>query len=120
MTTLGRLLSALFVSLALALSTAVSWPAPAQAGAAPQCRRTLPSYPVLHPGDRRPAVRTLQCAINDTGLGPVVVDGYYGPQTKKALTPIVMGREGRGPHDYWLEPYFWCQLYGVQLPHRIL
>jgi lysozyme family protein len=65
-------------------------------------------------------VRTLQCAINDTGLGPVVVDGYYGPQTKAALEPVVMVREGTAPHPYWLVPYFWCELYGVQLPDRDL
>jgi peptidoglycan hydrolase-like protein with peptidoglycan-binding domain len=76
----------------------------------------LPAYPELDPGDRSPAVRTLQCAINDLGLGPVVVDGYYGPQTKKALTPVVNGREGQPPHPYRLYPLFWSQLYGLQIP----
>jgi peptidoglycan hydrolase-like protein with peptidoglycan-binding domain len=80
------------------------------------CKRTLPSYPELDPGDRGPAVRTLQCAINDLGLGPVVVDGYYGPQTKKALRKVVKGREGQPPHPFRLTPLFWHQLYGLQLP----
>lgn len=92
----------------------------APAGAAAQCRRTLSTYPQLDPGDRSPAVRTLQCAINDLGLGPVVVDGYYGPQTKAALTPLVEAREGQPPHPYRLTPLFWHQLYGRQVPQRTL
>jgi peptidoglycan hydrolase-like protein with peptidoglycan-binding domain len=96
-------------------------PAPGEAAPAPvarsaECRRTLAHYPLLDPGDRRPAVRTLQCTINDLGLGPVVVDGYYGPQTKKALTRVVNGREGQPPHPYRLYPLFWSQLYGLQIP----
>ena len=61
-----------------------------------------PAYPELDPGDREPAVRTLQCAINDLGFGPVTVDGYYGPQTKKALTPLVDARDGGRAHPYRL------------------
>ena len=89
-------------------------------GAAPTCRRTLAHYPILAPGDRSPAVRTLQCAINDLGLGPVVVDGYYGPQTKAALTPVVNSFEGVPPHPYRITKTFWTMLYGAQLPDREL
>jgi peptidoglycan hydrolase-like protein with peptidoglycan-binding domain len=97
-------------------------PASAQAPHAgkAECRRTLPAYPELDPGDRAPAVRTLQCAINDLGFGPVVVDGYYGPQTKKALKKLVYAREGQPPHPYRLTPLFWSQLYGLQLPDQAL
>src|SRR4051794_39152757 len=49
------------------------------------CRRTLPHYPEVHPGERSRAVRVLQCVINDTSLGPIVVDGWYGPQTRGAV-----------------------------------
>jgi len=132
MTALRRATSALLLALSLVLSLALSlaltpaasWsssaPATADARAGTDCRRTLPVYPELDPGDRRAAVRTLQCAINDNGLGPVEVDGYYGPQTKKALRPLVMGREGQPPHPYRLTPLFWSQLYGLQLPERDL
>jgi peptidoglycan hydrolase-like protein with peptidoglycan-binding domain len=92
-------------------------PAAVRAG---ECQRTLPAYAELDPGDRAPAVRTLQCAINDLGLGPVVVDGYYGPQTKKALRKVVRGREGQPPHPFRLTPLFWHQLYGLQLPNHTL
>lgn len=121
MTALGKLLASLSLPLALGVSGVVAGPAPAtHAATAPECRRTLPHYPELDPGDRRPAVRTLQCLVNDIGLGPVVVDGYYGPQTKDALTRIVMAREGDAPHPYRVVAYFWCQLFGVQLPDRVL
>jgi peptidoglycan hydrolase-like protein with peptidoglycan-binding domain len=113
----------LFVSAALLcglLAAAPGEAAPAPAARSTECRRTLAYYPPLDPGDRGPAVRTLQCAINDLGLGPVVVDGYYGPETKKALTPVVNGREGQPPHPYRLTSLFWHQLYGLQLPHRTL
>ena len=120
MFTLGRRLLVLFVPLLLCVPVVVSLPDVASAETRPDCRRTLPAYPELDPGDRAPAVRTLQCAINDLGLGPVVVDGYYGPETKKALTPVVMGREGQPPHPYRLSPLFWHQLYGLQLPHHAL
>ena len=50
----------------------------------------------------------------------MVVDGYYGPQTKQALERLVNAREGTGPHSYRLTPYFWCQIFGLQLPDRDL
>ena len=60
-----------------------------------ECQRTLPTYPILRPGDRGQSVKTLQCSLNDLGLGPVVVDGFYGPQTKAAVKEIVDGFEGQ-------------------------
>ncbi len=41
-------------------------------------------------------MRTLQCSLNDVGVGPVVVDGFYGPQTKAAVKEITDGFEGTG------------------------
>ena len=120
MNPLGRRLLVLLIPLALCVPLVAALPDLAEAGPPPECRRTLGSYPSLDPGDRRPAVRTLQCAINDLGLGPVAVDGYYGPQTKNALTPLVMAREGQPPRPYRLTPLFWHQLYGRQLPDRTL
>jgi peptidoglycan hydrolase-like protein with peptidoglycan-binding domain len=87
------------------------------------CQRTLPSYPVLRPGDRTAAVRTLQCTLNDLELevGPVVVDGYYGPQTKVAVKEIVDGFEGTiHPHPYRVNNGFWVLLFGRQLPNSNL
>ena len=120
MNTLGRRLLVVLVPLVLSVPVALSLPDVSAVATQPECRRTLAAYPELDPGDRDPAVRTLQCAINDLGLGPVVVDGYYGPETKKALAPVVMGREGQPPHPYRLSPLFWHQLYGLQLPHHTL
>ena len=91
----------------------------AHGAAAAQCRRTLHDFPELEPGDRRPAVRTLQCAINDLGLGPVEVDGYYGPQTKE-LGTVVNTFEGQPPHPYRITKTFWTMLYGAQLPDHEL
>ncbi len=120
MSTLLRRLSVVLLPLALCVPVALSIPDVAHGAAAPECRRTLHDYPVLEPGDRRPAVRTLQCAINDLGLGPVVVDGYYGPQTKAALRPVVNSFEGQPPHPYTITKTFWTMLYGAQLPDHEL
>ena len=128
MTTLVRRAAVLLAPAFLLTGVVAVAAAPAEAASAPhqvraakpQCQRTLASYPTLNPGARNDAVRTLQCAVNDLGLGPVVVDGYYGPETKAALAPVVMGREGQPPHPYRLTPLFWHQLYGLQLPHRTL
>ena len=84
------------------------------------CHRTLPSYPVLVPGDRSRAVRTLQCTLNDVGVGPVVVDGFYGPQTKAAVKKIVDGFEGLPDHPYRINNGFWVLLFARQLPGSAL
>jgi peptidoglycan hydrolase-like protein with peptidoglycan-binding domain len=94
-------------------------PAPHHVPAAkPQCQRTLAAYPILRPGDRKAAVRTLQCSLNDLDLkiGSVAVDGFYGPQTKAAVKSITDGFEGQGaPHPYRINNGFWTLLFGSQL-----
>jgi peptidoglycan hydrolase-like protein with peptidoglycan-binding domain len=101
----------------LVTSSADAAPAPHQVRAAkPKCQRTLASYPILRPGDRKAAVRTLQCSLNDVGVGPVVVDGFYGPQTKAAVREIVDGFEGEPAHPYRINNGFWVLLFGRQLP----
>ncbi len=115
-----RLLSLLMlgtIALAPQLASAPSY-ADAPAAAA-ECRRTLATYPTLHPGDRGPAVRTLQCALNDLGR-QVVVDGYYGPQTRRAVARIEANFEGGAENPGEIGPAFWGMLYGCQLPARTL
>jgi peptidoglycan hydrolase-like protein with peptidoglycan-binding domain len=120
MTSVRRVLALLAVLSGLAVA------APAQAVPHPvaekaACQRTLPSYPILHLGDRRPEVRTLQCSLNDLGLGPVVVDGYYGRQTRKAVYRIVSHFEGGLPeHPFRINNGMWTLLFGCQLPDRQL
>jgi peptidoglycan hydrolase-like protein with peptidoglycan-binding domain len=116
-----RRLLALAVPLALGTFLVLVPPATASVAAsshaaAAQCKRTLPAYPVLRPGDRGRAVKTLQCSLNDLGLGPVVVDGYYGPQTKAAVKEIVDGFEGHPARPYRINNGFWVLLFGRQLP----
>jgi peptidoglycan hydrolase-like protein with peptidoglycan-binding domain len=113
----------LVIAALVTASTLVASPAPAVPVSHPvskaACHRTLPSYPVLRPGDRGQAVRTLQCSLNDLDLevGPVLVDGYYGPQTKAAVKEIVDGFEGtHHPHPYRVNNGFWVLLFGRQLP----
>jgi peptidoglycan hydrolase-like protein with peptidoglycan-binding domain len=84
------------------------------------CHRTLAHYPVLLPGDRRPAVRTLQCALRDAGYGPVVVDGFYGPQTRVAVARVEAGFEGPAPQPGRVDNGFWVLLFGRHLPDRTL
>ncbi len=122
--TLIRRAAALLAPLALCAGLLVAGPAEAvpveQVSAKAKCQRTLASYPILRPGDRRAAVRTLQCSLNDVGVGPVVVDGFYGPQTKVAVKEITDGFEGTGPHSYRINNGFWTLLFGRQLPDRNL
>jgi len=111
---------------ATALSPVVASPAEAAAPAQQvssrtgACQRTLASYPVLRPGPRRPAVRTLQCVLNDAGYGPVVVDGWYGPQTRRAVGRVEGGFEGPAPHPGRINNGFWVLLFGQHLPDRNL
>jgi peptidoglycan hydrolase-like protein with peptidoglycan-binding domain len=65
-------------------------------------------------------VRTLQCSLNDVGVGPVAVDGFYGPQTKAAVKRITDGFEGEAPHPFRINNGMWTLLFGVQLPDRNL
>jgi peptidoglycan hydrolase-like protein with peptidoglycan-binding domain len=113
---------------AVLASLALFVPAAAQAAPATQhasaraggCHRTLKHYPVLLPGAHRPAVRTLQCVLNDDGFGPVVVDGSYGPQTRAAVRRVEGGFEGPSPHPGRINNGFWVLLFGQQLPDRNL
>lgn len=85
-----------------------------------QCRRTLVSYPTITAGDREEGVATLQCLLNDAGLGPVVVDGYYGPQTQRAVWRIARNFEADPADPYEITPGFWSLLNGGRLPDRDL
>ncbi len=119
--TFVRRAAALLAPLALFAGLLVAGPAEAvpaeRAAAKAKCQRTLASYPILRPGDRKAAVRTLQCSLNDVGVGPVVVDGFYGPETKAAVKQITDGFEGSGvPHPYRINNGFWVLLFGRQLP----
>ena len=121
MSTMLRRLIVALLPLALAVPVAVSAPDVAEASSAPRCQRTLPSYPILHLGDRGRAVRTLQCSLNDLGLGPVVVDGFYGRQTRKAVWRIVKNFEGGPPaHPFRINNGMWTLLFGCQLPDNQL
>jgi peptidoglycan hydrolase-like protein with peptidoglycan-binding domain len=123
MTTAVRRAAALLAPAALLTGLLVAAPAGATPAphptraAKPHCQRTLASYPILKPGARNEAVRTLQCSLNDVGVGPVVVDGFFGPQTKAAVKQITDGFEGQGaPHPYRINNGFWTLLFGRQLP----
>ncbi len=116
-------LVAVIASLALSVpasAVAASSPQPSSERAAGACHRTLTHYPVLRPGAHRPAVRTLQCALNDDGYGPVVVDGIYGPQTRAAVRRVENGFEGPAPRPGRINNGFWVLLFGQHLPDRDL
>ncbi len=116
-----RIIAALaFLLLLLQPSYVGAAPDVSGASAPGHCRRTLPSYPVLHPGDRSAAVRTLQCALNDLDGPTVVVDGYYGPQTQRAVAEIEAHFEGGVANPGVITSAYWGMLYGCQLPNRTL
>ena len=91
-----------------------------QASAAAGCHRTWPAYPVLRPGADRPEVRTLQCLLDDAGLGPVAVDGRYGPATRRAVRRLERGFEGPAPHPGRVDAGYWVLLLSRALPDRTL
>lgn len=74
------------------------------------CERTLPAYPVLQPGAEGPAVRALQCFLNDADYGPVSVDGVYGAQTRAAVTKVEAGFEGPPPRPGRIDAGVWVLL----------
>lgn len=82
-----------------------------------QCQRTLPAYPELAPGARSKAVRTLQCVLNDAGLGPVTVDGFYGPETKAGIKELIGSFEGDVPTPYVVKHWYWTILFASS--HRL-
>lgn len=83
---------------------------PAQADVQGTCERTLTAYPLLEPGAKGAAVRTLQCFLNDADSGPVLVDGVYGRQTRAAVTRVESGFEGVPPHPGRIDRGMWVLL----------
>jgi peptidoglycan hydrolase-like protein with peptidoglycan-binding domain len=83
---------------------------PAQAAVRGTCERTLAAYPVLEPGAKGAAVRTLQCFLNDADYGPVLVDGSYGRQTRAAVARVESGFEGAAPHPGRIDRGMWVLL----------
>lgn len=96
-------------------SAAASTPTPQASATDPgsvagSCTRTLPAYPVLQPGAKGPAVRTLQCFLNDGDYGPVLVDGVYGAQTRAAVTRVEASFEGPAPKPGRIDAGMWVLL----------
>ena len=86
-------------------------PTPTDPGSvAGACERTLPAYPVLEPGAKAPAVRSLQCFLNDADYGPVAVDGVYGAQTRAAVTKVEATFEGPPPKPGRIDAGMWVLL----------
>lgn len=86
-------------------------PTPTDPGSvAGACERTLPAYPVLEPGATAPAVRSLQCFLNDADYGPVAVDGVYGAQTRAAVTKVESTFEGPAPKPGRIDAGMWVLL----------
>ncbi|GAA5036267.1 hypothetical protein GCM10023258_39040 [Terrabacter aeriphilus] len=74
------------------------------------CERTLTAYPVLAPGASGPAVRALQCFLNDADYGPVAVDGVYGAQTRAAVKRVEATYEGPAPQPGRIDSGTWVLL----------
>lgn len=74
------------------------------------CERTLTAYPVLAPGASGPAVRALQCFLNDADYGPVAVDGVYGAQTRAAVKRVEATYEGPAPRPGRIDSGTWVLL----------
>jgi peptidoglycan hydrolase-like protein with peptidoglycan-binding domain len=83
---------------------------PNQAAVRGTCERTLTAYPVLEPGAKGAAVRALQCFLNDSDYGPVLVDGIYGRQTRAAVARVESGFEGPAPHPGRIDRGMWVLL----------
>ncbi|GAA2747090.1 hypothetical protein GCM10009868_35120 [Terrabacter aerolatus] len=84
------------------------------------CGRTLPAYPVLQPGATGPAVRALQCFLNDADYGPVAVDGVYGAQTRAAVRKVEAGFEGPPPKPGRIDAGTWVLLISRTLGDQTL
>ncbi|WP_157623426.1 peptidoglycan-binding protein [Terrabacter sp. Root85] len=86
-------------------------PTPTDPGSvAGACERTLPAYPALERGATAPAVRSLQCFLNDADYGPVAVDGVYGAQTRAAVTKVESTFEGPAPKPGRIDAGMWVLL----------
>ncbi len=115
---LAAVLTALLIPLAGTGAAVASDPgASAPASAQAQCRRTLPTYPEIKPGTTSRAVRTLQCVLNDTQFGPVVVDGFYGPETKAAIKELTGNFEGGIENRFLVRTWYWTILFSQS--HRL-
>jgi peptidoglycan hydrolase-like protein with peptidoglycan-binding domain len=92
-------------------TTATPAPTPTEPGSVEgACERTLPAYPVLQPGAKAPAVRALQCFLNDADYGPVAVDGVYGDQTRAAVSKVEATFEGPAPQPGRIDAGMWVLL----------
>ncbi|MGO4363489.1 trypsin-like peptidase domain-containing protein [Terrabacter sp. RAF57] len=74
------------------------------------CDRTLATYPILRQGSSGSEVRALQCFLNDAGLGHVVVDGQYGPQTRAAVARLKSASERPVSHSGRVNNVMWVAL----------
>jgi peptidoglycan hydrolase-like protein with peptidoglycan-binding domain len=90
---------------------AVAAAPPPSAMEKPHCRRTLPAYPEIEPGTTSRAVRSLQCVLNDAGLGPVRVDGFYGPESQAAVKKLTDGFECCIKHPLRVRTWYWTILF---------
>lgn len=93
---------------------------PATAGTDGQqasCRRTLPAYPQIKPGTTSGAVKALQCVLNDTQLGPVTVDGFYGPETQAAIKKLTDNFECCIERPLLVRTWYWTILFSQS--HRL-
>ncbi len=84
------------------------------------CERTLTAYPVLQPGATGPAVRALQCFLDDADYGPVAVDGVYGPQTRAAMKRVEATYEGPAPKPGRVDAGVWVLLISRSLGSETL
>jgi peptidoglycan hydrolase-like protein with peptidoglycan-binding domain len=117
-----RTLRSLVATVVVAAVLTAVVPAPAgsatpQAPAQAACQRTLPVYPELAPGAHGKAVRSLQCVLNDAGLGPVTVDGSYGPETRAAIKELFGSFEGPVEHPFVVKNWYWTILFARS--HRL-
>ena len=112
------LLVAVVTALVTSLLGPVAHAAPAGSAAGAECRRTRPAYPEIRPGTTSGAVRSLQCVLNDAGLGPVTVDGFYGPKTQRAVKKLTDGFECCIPDPLRVRTWYWTILFTAS--HKLL
>jgi peptidoglycan hydrolase-like protein with peptidoglycan-binding domain len=110
------LMISLVVAMAAVAAPASAAPAdtdspPAAERAQATCHRTLPTYPAIEPGTTSEVVRTLQCVLNDAGWGPITVDGFYGPETKRAVRTFTDGFECCIASPLRVRTWYWTILF---------
>ena len=62
-------------------------------------------------------MRALQCVINDTRLGPVTVDGFYGPETQAAIKKLTDNFECSIENRFLVRTWYWTILFAQS--HRL-